>query len=54
MGTERNQFTSKVSGFRLFVTSIGTRRFLNVQDPRLYAPEGDTPMESTWERVAPA
>jgi hypothetical protein len=97
--------SSKVSGFRLFVTSVGTQRFLNVQelganDPgwffaryeivqgrmrmlvvddglfgdrtfassadlleffrsnlsnsRLYAPEGDGPMESTWERVAPA
>jgi len=95
--------SSKVSAFRLFVTSIGTQRFLNVQelgtddsgwffaryeivqgrmrlsfvddglfgertfasstdlleffranlsDPRLYAPEGDTPMESTWERAA--
>ncbi len=97
--------SSKVSAFRLFVTSIGTQRFLNVQelgtgdsgwffaryeivqgrmrlsvvddglfeerafassaelleffrahlsDPRLYTPEGDTPMESTWERASPA
>ena len=97
--------SSKVSAFRLFVTSVGTQRFLNVQelgtgdsgwffaryeitkgrmrlsvvddglfgertfassadlleffrahlaDPRLYTPEGETPMESTWERAAPA
>ena len=94
--------SSKVSAFRLFVTSIGTQRFLNVQelgggdsgwffaryeiilqrlrmtivddglfgestfaspadlreffrahlaDPLLYAPEGDKPMETTWERT---
>jgi hypothetical protein len=97
--------SSKVSAFRLFVTSIGTQTFLNVQelgtddsswffaryeivqgrlrlsvvddglfekrtfasstdlleffrrhlsDPRLFTPEGDTPMESTWERLTPA
>jgi hypothetical protein len=93
----------KVSAFRMFVTTVGTQRFLNVRelgsedsgwffaryeigqgrmrlsivddglfaersfsssadlleffrahlsDPRLYTPEGDTPTESTWERVA--
>jgi hypothetical protein len=97
--------SAKVSAYRLFVTSIGAQRFLNVQelgtddsgwffaryeiiqdrmrlsivddglfekhtfassadlleflrahlsDPRLYTPEGDTPMESTWERASPA
>jgi hypothetical protein len=95
----------EVTAFRLFVTPMGTQRFLNVQelgddqrewffaryeiardrmrltivdealfeartfassaelrdhlrahlsDPRLYAAEGETVMESTWERVSPA
>lgn len=95
--------SSRVSAFRLFVTSVGRQQFLNVQelgsadsgwffaryeivkdrmrlsvvddglfaertfassadlleffrahlsDPRLYTPEGEAPVESTWERTA--
>lgn len=40
---------------RSFATAADLREFLraHLSDPLLYAAAGDTPMESTWERVPP-